>query len=161
MNDAALVGGVQSVGDLQCQAQQLLGWQGVFTHVVLQRPAFHQLHHDELLAVVLADVEDGADRRMIQRAGETGFTSEPLDGACLLEERWRQEFDGDPAAEPRVFGAIDDAHAAAAELVEDAVVPNAATRLAVHGAALPDYTIDRLDRLGCSQAPLAQDTKPV
>ncbi|HEV8523761.1 MAG TPA: hypothetical protein VGQ71_04625 [Terriglobales bacterium] len=45
---------------------------------VLQRLALHQLHSDEGLAVVLADVMNGADVRMVEGGGGRRLALETL-----------------------------------------------------------------------------------
>src|SRR5262249_44378457 len=89
---------------------------------VLQRLSVEQLHDHELLAIVLADVVDGADVRMIQRRGNPRFTVEPVERLRVRGELGRQKLDRDLPAEPHVFRAINDAHSAAAEALENAVV---------------------------------------
>ena len=46
---------------------------------ILQRLALEQLHHHELLAVVLADVVERADVRMVQDRDDARFALEALD----------------------------------------------------------------------------------
>ncbi len=89
---------------------------------MLQGHAFEELHGDEALAVVLADFVDGADVGMVQRGGRARFAAETLQGLRVLGYIVGQEFQSDEAAEARVLGLVDDAHPAAAELLDDAVV---------------------------------------
>ena len=84
--------------------------------------AVEQLHDDERLALVLADVVDRADVRMVQRRGGARLALEALERLRVARQLARQELERDLAAEARVLGAVDDTHAAAAEPVEDAVV---------------------------------------
>src|SRR5436309_4133999 len=58
--------------------------QGQTCNVVLESAAFEQLHHDELLLVVLADLVHHTDVRMIERRGSTRFAQESLERAYLL-----------------------------------------------------------------------------
>src|SRR5438046_5336616 len=55
--------------------------QGQTCNVVLESAAFEQLHHDELLLVVLADLVHHTDVRMIERRGSTRFAQESLEPA--------------------------------------------------------------------------------
>ena len=93
-------------------------------HVRGKRFAFEQLHHQKRLVVILADVEDRADIRMIERGRGARFALEPFEGFAIRGERGRQEFDGDLPAQARVFGAIDHAHAALAQVRNNAIVGN-------------------------------------
>ena len=97
-----------------------------------QRLAFDQLHRDEMLAVVLADVVDGADVGVIQRRGRARFAPQPFRSLRVRDEVWRQELEGDGATESGVSGAIDHAHAAGAQRRLDAIVPD---RLADRGGS--------------------------
>src|SRR5207237_6863259 len=63
-----------------------------------------------------------ADARVIQRRCGLGLTSKPLQGLAILGHAFRQELKGDKAVQPRVFGLVNNTHAAATELLDDAVV---------------------------------------
>ena len=89
---------------------------------VLQRQPVQKLHGDEGLAVLLADVVNGADVGMIQRGGGLRFALETLEGLRVTGDFVGQELEGDETVQPGVFGLVDHAHAAAAELFDDAVV---------------------------------------
>src|SRR5262245_20781129 len=89
---------------------------------MLQRLAFQQLHHEEPLAVVLADVEERADVRMVERRCDARLALEAFDRLRIARQLGRQDFDGGLPAQPGVLGAINDTHAAAPELFDDAVV---------------------------------------
>ena len=65
VNDAAFVRRFQSPGDLDGQIQKRFQRQRLCANSVFQRLAFQQLHGNIALPVVLADVMDGADIRMI------------------------------------------------------------------------------------------------
>ena len=97
---------------------------------MLERLTIQKLHGDERLAVLLADVMNRADARVIQRRCGLGLTSKPLQGLAILGHAFRQELKGDKAVQPRVFGLVDNTHAAATELLDDAVVRDG---LANHG----------------------------
>ena len=69
-----------------------------------------------------ADVVDGADVGMVQSGSGARFAPEALEGLRIAGDIVGQKFQSDEAAQARVFGFVDDAHAAAAELFDDAVV---------------------------------------
>ncbi len=96
--------------------------EGPLADAMLQRLAVEQLHHEEPLAVVLADVEERADVGVVQRRGDACLALEAFDRLRIARQLRREEFDGNLPAEPRVLGAIDHSHAAAAEFFDDAVV---------------------------------------
>jgi len=61
---------------------------------------------------------------VIQRRGRSSFAAEAVERDGIARRHIRQKFQSYHAAEARVFGFIDDAHAAAAEFFEDAVMRN-------------------------------------
>src|SRR5437764_3059648 len=67
MNDAFRVGGIQSIGYFNSQREQNFGFERLPGNAVLQRGAFEKLHCDEWMAVVLADLVNGADIRVVER----------------------------------------------------------------------------------------------
>ena len=93
--------------------------------LVGERPPFEQLHRDEGPAVVLADLVDGADVRMVERRRRPRLAREPIERAARLPDHVGQELERHLPPQLGVRGAIDDAHAAAAELLDDLVVRDA------------------------------------
>ena len=71
----------------------------------------------QLVAVLLERV-DGRDARVRERRGRARLAVQPGAGRSASVPP-RQRLEGDVAAEPRVVGEIDDAHAAAADLALD------------------------------------------
>ncbi len=59
---------------------------------------------------------------MVQRGSGTGFPPEAFQGLRVLGNIVRKEFQSDEAPKIKVFGFVDHAHPAAAELLDDAVV---------------------------------------
>ena len=100
---------------------------------MLQRHAVQKFHGDEGLPILLADVVDGADVGMVQRRRGLGFALKAGEGLRVAGNIFRQELQGDEAMQPRVFGFVNHAHPAAAELLDDAVMRNG---LADHGVAI-------------------------
>jgi len=59
---------------------------------------------------------------MVQGGGGLRFALEAREGVGIFGDIIGEEFEGDVAVEANVFGFVDDAHAAAAKFLEDAVV---------------------------------------
>jgi hypothetical protein len=59
---------------------------------------------------------------MIQRGGSLGFTLEAAKGLRVFGDLVRKELESHEAAEFHVLGFVNDAHPAAAQLLDDAVV---------------------------------------
>jgi NADPH-dependent ferric siderophore reductase len=71
---------------------------------------------------LLVGVEDGHDVRMVQPRGRLGLAQEELEGPGMVAAQpLRQALQGDDAAEPGIAGLVDDAHPAAADLLEQLV----------------------------------------
>ncbi len=96
---------------------------------MLQSHPVQKLHGDEGLAVLLANVVDGADVGVIQSGCGLGFALEAGEGLRVAGNFLGQKLERDETVKPRVFGFVDHAHTAAAQLLENAVVRN---RLANH-----------------------------
>ena len=73
---------------------------------------------------MLTNLVDSADIGMIQCRRGAGLTQEALVGLLVLGDVIGQELEGDEAMQLGVLGFIHYAHAAAAQLFEDAVMRN-------------------------------------
>ena len=130
VDDALGVCGVEAFGDLHRDIQQALQIEALPRDPVLQCLALEDLHDDERAAGVLVDLVNGADVPVIQgrccpRLAVEAFERLRIGGGAV-----GQELDGDVPAQPQVFGPIDDAHSAGAELRRHAIVRDC---LADHG----------------------------
>ncbi len=129
MNDTDFVGPRQSVGNLCRDGDCLTEWNGPRLE---QRPhglATNQFHGDEVRVVHATELVNGDDVRVIERGRGTGFQLKAGQGFRLrMAIVQRDCLDGHFTAQARVPGAINLAHAAGAELFEDFVRAEAATR---------------------------------
>ena len=64
---------------------------------------------------------------MVERRGGFGFADEAFVGLRIGAKVGSQKFEGDRPVEAGVVGFVDDAHAAAAELFDDAILRNGAS----------------------------------
>src|SRR5271155_3664036 len=115
---------VERVGDFDSEAQHLVNRHGSVLDVMLQRLAFKKFHGDEVVAILLANVVDSADVRVIERGRGLGLPLEPLEGSGLICPLPRKEFQGDDAVQPRVLCLVHDTHPTAAYLLTDPIVRN-------------------------------------
>ena len=86
--------------------------------------AVHVLHREEVRRAVRrrsTDVEDAADVRMRDAQRQADFVEEPLEPIRVALDVARQELQRDGLAELQVVGAVDLAHAAAAEQADHAI----------------------------------------
>jgi len=65
MDDSLGMRGIERVSDLNRQAQQSMGFDRLAGDAMPQRHAFQKLHGDERLPVLLADIIDSTDIRMV------------------------------------------------------------------------------------------------
>ena len=122
VDNASGMGCVEGIGDLDTEREDGFQLHRAITDDVLKGDAVEVFHDEEGAAGVLADVIDSADVGVVQGGGGLGFAAKSLERLAVLGEFFRQEFQGNEATETGVLGLVDDAHAAAAQLFDDAVV---------------------------------------
>src|SRR5207244_9571667 len=99
--------------------QRLGGRQRAALQRVGERFALEELHDQERLPVVVADVEELADVRVAQAGRGAGLADEALAGRGVAGVA--DGLDGHLAPQPLVLGGVDYAHATLAQLADDAV----------------------------------------
>ena len=129
MDDVLLVRRFEGLRDLAGDAQRFGQRQGAF-----QGPAGHVLQHQVVGSPGLLQAVNSGDVGVVQRRQHPGLALEAGEAFRVFGEALGQDLDGHLAAELAVGGAIDDAHAAGAELLFDAVV---AEGLTDHGKGPP------------------------
>ncbi len=122
VNDVFGVRSVERVGDFDCESQEVFDVHGAAVDAVLERLAIEKFHGDEGVAILLADIVNRADVGMVQCGGGLRFTLESRQSLWIAGDILRQKFQRDESLEARVFGLVNDTHASAAELFDDAVV---------------------------------------
>src|SRR5208337_2346101 len=128
VHDVAFVGELQRAARLLQDANYAGDGKGVAgIEQRLQAFAFHQLHGDEIEAVLFARVVHHDDVGMREETRGARFGLEPRQefgprqaGAFLAQAN---RLDGDGAPDDGVHGAIDHTHGSAAKFVEDFVTP--------------------------------------
>src|ERR1022692_1689175 len=122
MNDALGVGRVECVGDFDGYGKQHFGFHRPPPDSMLQSQTIEELHGNEGMTLVLANVMNGADIRMIQGGSSLRFTLETGQRLRIFGYFIGQEFQGNEAAQASIFGFVNHAHSAAPELLDDAIV---------------------------------------
>jgi hypothetical protein len=89
---------------------------------VVQGVPLEQLHHEKRLPVVLTDVVERANVWMIQGRRGARLTLKSIGGRLIARELGWEKLDRNRAAESNILRAVDDAHAAAAQRFENAIV---------------------------------------
>ena len=112
MHDAPFVGRRERAGNLCGDPGGFVEGQVACRQPLGERHAFDLLHHEVVVAVVVADVEQRADVRMVQRGDRLRLALQALAGAELTRQLRRQDLDCDRASEAGVLRTVDLAHAA-------------------------------------------------
>src|SRR2546427_6014823 len=115
---------IQSIGNFDSERQHHLDVQWFAGDPVLQCHAVQKLHGNESLTILLTDVVNRADVRMVEGGSRLRLALEA--GQCLRVSGnlLRQELQCDETMEPSVLSLIDNTHAPAAEFLDDPVVRN-------------------------------------
>src|SRR5271168_5435381 len=100
--------------------------------VTPKRFAVNVLHGDERLAVLLADVIDGANTRVIQSGCGSRFAPKAFERQRFLRQFFGEKFEGYVTFKPAVVGLEHDSHSAGSKLFQNAIVRNGLTN---HGEA--------------------------
>ena len=87
-----------------------------------QAAALDELHGVERHAPLAADGVDRHDVGVVQAGGGLGLELEPLQLLGVQRRGQRQDLQRHPAVERELLGLVDDAHAAPADLAEDAEI---------------------------------------
>ena len=103
-------------------ASRRLVFQRTARHHVLQGEAVQKLHGDEALALVLANLVDGANVGMVEGGGGAGFAAEAFECLRILRHVVGKKLESDKSTQRSVFGLVHHTHPATAQLLDDAVV---------------------------------------
>jgi len=122
VHDALFVGGAQSIASLSDQLGGLsFGVRTLLRHILFQRWAVHELHHQIGAAVLVTEFVDLHDVRMIQTRGGPGLVQE-APGITLIQRAVRREhLDGDVAVQDPIPRVPYPAHPAGSEQFQDLV----------------------------------------
>jgi len=137
MKDANPVDGRERISHLQAPFDDFFEAQSARRQETIEVLAIDQLHRDEPPVSDRADVVDGDDVRVGDRARESCLGFESVERRWIIREGGVQNLQRHLAPESRIFGKPDDAHAAFAEAANDVVVLD---RLADHGGLLYVYS---------------------
>ena len=124
VDDALRVRRADRLGNLDRQGKHRLGLQAFRREQCGEGLPFERLHDDEIPAIVLVDVVDGADMRMVESGGGSRLAPESLERNRIARDFLRQKLESNGTAEACVFCLVDYSHPAAAKFGHDAVPGN-------------------------------------
>jgi hypothetical protein len=135
VDDAVPVSRVEGGGGLLEPGERLRGVdEAARPDAILDRAAAEVLHDDERALVPLADVVDRDGVRLAREPrGRERLAHEATANRLVLRVALGEDLDGDGAAERRVGGAVDVAHAAVADPLRAAVALGQEVGIGLHG----------------------------
>src|SRR5580658_8821273 len=122
MNDVPLVSVGQSIGDLRSVANDLLSRKPVRRNDRVQRASRNVLHGYEGDAVFFVDFVNRANVRVVQLRCGSRFVEQPTTSWNVISIADRQNFYSNVTVEAFVAGAVDFAHAASADLLQQTIM---------------------------------------
>jgi hypothetical protein len=122
MDDAAPVRRIERVGNLAGELEHARGRHRARLDQSADGDPFETLHYDERLPLVLTELVDGADMRVLQRRGEARFPFEPRQPIRGGDRLRPEQLDRHVAPEPQVLRPVDNAHSSLPNRVEEAIV---------------------------------------
>ena len=127
MRDAFGMRGLERLGDLDPEPDQFFDGYGPLSDPVLERRAVEILHDHARATVLLGDVMNGADVRMVQRGRRTRLSLEPAERVRIPGDGLGEKLERDEPVQADILGLVHDAHPASAYLPDDAVVGDGLT----------------------------------
>jgi hypothetical protein len=115
------VGLGQPLGDLGGEGEHRLGGERTLVQEVPEGLPLHELHHDVVGAVILPDVEDRRDVRVVQGRGGVGLAFEAASSLGVGGQLGGKDLDCDRPLEAGVLRLQDLAHASRPDGREDLV----------------------------------------
>ena len=130
MDDPRSMSGIQGIGQLRAQFQDFVGFEAPLTREsCLECLSPEQFHHDEGLALVIADFVNRTDVGMIQSGGGTRLMLESRNPDRILAKRVRENLNRNLASQLLILCPIHLSHAAFSEGGEDFIVSQRCARL--------------------------------
>ena len=133
MHDAGAVRLVESPGDFRAVAKSLFQRQRAFDEALSQRFAFAILHDEEISITLPADIEEGADVRMVERGDRLRLALETLPLIRGRRGSGLKDLERHGAVQAGIARLVDFPHSPGAELFNNRIVRNGLTKIG-HGS---------------------------
>src|SRR6266545_5306753 len=133
MDNSLGMRGREGVGDLNRDIENRIGIQSLAMNHLLQAFALQFLHDDEGMPVVVVDIVNGADIRMVELGRSPRFAFETFQRLGVTYQIFGNELKRYTPSEAYVLRLVHNAHATASEFSQDAIVGD---RLADHCAPI-------------------------
>ena len=112
VNNAFRMGSVEGVGDLDTQLEKSFHIHRATRNLMFQCQTIKKFHDEKPLAVMVGDLVDRTNVRMIQSGCCSGFPPEAFQRLWVFRDIVREKLDGHESTEHGVLGFVDDSHAA-------------------------------------------------
>src|SRR3954471_17255727 len=110
MDDAAAMRCVESRCNFDSDSKSIGNWERAALQPRRERLALEKLHHEEIGAVVMTDIVQRADVRVIQRRNGPRLANEALRRRLAGPGVRSEHLDGDRSLQPCVAGPVDIPH---------------------------------------------------
>ena len=121
MDDSAAVRAVHRGGQIDGVGERLLEGQRSLGQARGERLSLDIFHHQEVDAILLTDVVERADVRVIQRGDGPRFALESFAGQRIHMEQRGQDFDSDGSGQTCVTALVDLPHSAGSQQSSDLI----------------------------------------
>src|SRR5207237_9903693 len=92
VDDAPLMGGIEGIGNLQADIENLAAGQRLARNDVLDSLPFQEFHHNERVAIGFVDFVDGTYVGMVKRGRRSRLTLKSLQRLMIMRHVGRQKF---------------------------------------------------------------------
>jgi len=121
VDNAGLMRGFKRIGNVDGDGKKRFRFHRAPRDAVPKRYTVKKLHHDEGPAIFLADFVDGTNIRVVESRGGQCLALKTGQGLSILDDVIGEKLERDEAAKDQVLGFVNNAHSAAAHLLNDAV----------------------------------------
>jgi hypothetical protein len=119
---------IERIGNLRTELQDLLKRQRTLLKALEESLAFDTLHDEKVHTVLLANVVERANVRMVETGDGFGFALEALLTYGIGRKMWRKNLDRYNALQPRIPCAIHLTHPARTDRLQDLIGPTSCSR---------------------------------
>ena len=122
MDDAAVVGRLQTVGDLDRDRESLIHLNRASDNALIEALSIDHFHHQDMLAIHVFETEEGGHVGVVERGEDLGLTLETGVAFGVSGKVLRKDLERYLTVEGGVGGAPDRTHPALAEHIDKLVV---------------------------------------
>ena len=121
VNDALAMRLVERVGDLDAGLERLRDPQRALLETLRERFTFEVLHDQEISSVLMPDVIERADVRVVQAGDSLRFEFQPRAQRRIRRDLRGQDFDRDRSAKTRIGRLVDLTHPPSSHAIDDLI----------------------------------------